>query len=58
MVPVAKINGHGKKEKRSTATVYFAMQTNEVEYRDFSLQKVMGPTQIYDCIKGLVAIDC
>ena len=31
VVPVAKINSHGKKEKRSTATVYFAMQTSEVE---------------------------
>ena len=57
VVPVAKINGPDKKEKRSMATVYFAMKTNEVEYQDFSLRKLMGPTQIYGCMKGLVMID-
>ena len=56
-VEVAKINGRDKKENRSTTTVYFTMQTSEVEYQYFSLRKLLGPTQIYGCMKGLVVID-
>ena len=52
-----KINGRENNEKRSTAKVYFTMWTSKVEYQVFSLRKVMGPTQIYGCMKGLVAID-
>ena len=51
-VAVTKINDHDKKCEKFMATVYFIVQTNMDEYQGFSLRKIMGPTQIYGCMKG------
>ena len=51
-VVVAKTNDRDKKGEKSTATVYFAVRTSTDEYQGFSLRKIMGPTQIYGCMKG------
>ena len=37
--------------------VYLAMQTSKFEDQDFTLQKVVGPTWIDNCMKRLIAID-
>ena len=50
-VAFAKINSHDKKGEKSTATVYFRVQTNTNEYQNFSLRKIVGSTQIYGCMK-------